>query len=797
MKKLKWIITLLIVSLVIGVIGCKDPEVEHQHQFTKKWEIDEYYHWKKCNCGEIDFESEHSFGDWQVIKAATEEAEGKQERKCTVCPYTTTEVIEKLAHTHKFATDWTKDKTNHWYAATCEHTTEVSGKAAHSFGEYVSNNDATTEVDGTKTRECSVCGYKDTVTDEGSKIHVHTYSEDWTKEETNHWHAATCGHDVTDSKATHTFGEWQVTKAATEEAEGTKERSCTVCGYIATEAIEKLAHTHKFATDWTKDETHHWYAATCEHKDEVINKVKHTFGDWTITKEPTEEAEGSREKSCTVCEYTVPEVIEKLEHKHKFATDWTKDETHHWYAATCGHTTEVSEKAEHSFGDWTVTKAATEEAEGSKERTCTVCGYTATEAIEKLAHTHKFATDWTKDETNHWYASTCGHTTEVSEKGEHTFGNWTTTKDATEEAEGSKERTCTVCGYTVTEVIEKLAHTHKFATDWIKDETNHWHAATCEHTTEVSGKAKHSFGDWTTTKKATKEAEGSKERVCTVCNYKEVVDIAKIPEDFVLIPAGTFQMGSEEGYSSNKPVHQVTITKSFYMGKYEVTQAEYEKYCWYGSSSPSSDYGDGGNYPAYYVSWYDTLVYCNKRSIAEGLTPCYSISGNTDPDTWGTVPTTRNSTWDAAICNFEANGYRLPTEAEWEYAARAGDNTVDSLTYSGTSDVNKLGKYAWYYSNSNDATHEVGTKLQNAYGLYDMSGNVWEWCWNWFTNSYDTGKEGGSNPTGTSTGSDRVNRGGSWGTNFDGCTVSCRGYDYPYGRYSSGVGFRVVRASSN
>ena len=556
MKKLKWIITLLIVSLVIGVIGCKDPEVEHQHQFTKKWEIDEYYHWKKCNCGEIDFESEHSFGDWQVIKAATEEAEGKQERKCTVCPYKATEVIEKLAHTHKFATDWTKD-------------------------------------------------------------------------ETNHWHVSTCGHEVTDGKATHTFGDWTVTKAATEEAEGTKERSCTVCGYTATEVIEKLAHTHKFATDWTQDGTYHWHAAICE------------------------------------------------------------------------HTTEVSEKAAHSFGDWTITKAATEEAEGSKERSCTVCGYTATKVIAKLAHPHKFATDWTKDGTYHWHAATCGHDVTDS-KAEHSFVN----------------------------------------------------------------------------------------EVCTICEY------SRIPEGFVLIPAGTFQMGSEDGYDDNKPVHQVTITKSFYMGKYEVTQAEYEKYCSYGSCSPSSSYGDGDNYPAYYVSWYDALVYCNKRSMAEGLTPCYSIKGSTNPKDWGTVPTSRNEIWDAVICNWNANGYRLPTEAEWEYAARAGDNTVDNFTYSGTSDVNKLGEYAWYKDNSNSTTHEVGTKLQNAYGLYDMSGNVREWCWNWYTDSYDTGKEGDRDPTGSSAGSYRVYRGGGWSGISDGCAVSYRDYYDPNLHYSN-LGFRVVRASSN
>ena len=268
-----------------------------------------------------------------------------------------------------------------------------------------------------------------------------------------------------------------------------------------------------------------------------------------------------------------------------------------------------------------------------------------------------------------------------------------------------------------------------------------------------------------------------------------------IPEGFVLIPAGSFQMGSNEGYDDNKPVHEVTITKPFYMGKYEVTQAEYEVYCSYGSSSPSSSYGDGDNYPAYYVRWYDALVYCNKRSMAEGLTPCYSIDGSTDPVVWGDVPTSSNRTWNAVECNWNANGYRLPTEAEWEYAARAGDNTVDSLTYSGTSDVNKLGEYAWYYDNSDSTTHEVGKKEANAFGLYDMSGNVWEWCWNWYTDSYDEETEGGSDPTGSSAGSSRVYRGGSWSSNSGRCAVSYRDHYYPSFRYYN-LGFRVVRLAN-
>ena len=274
-----------------------------------------------------------------------------------------------------------------------------------------------------------------------------------------------------------------------------------------------------------------------------------------------------------------------------------------------------------------------------------------------------------------------------------------------------------------------------------------------------------------------------------------------VPEGFVLIPAGTFQMGSKDGEDSNKPVHEVTITKPFYMGKYEVTQAEYEKYCSYtGSNSPNSSYGDGDNYPAYYVSWYDAIVYCNKRSMAEGLTPCYSINDLTNPEEWGKLPTTAwddplRDTWDAVECNWNANGYRLPTEAEWEYAARAGDNTVDSLTYSGTSDVNELEKYAWYYDNSDYTTHEVGKKEANVFGLYDMSGNIWEWCWNWFTSEYDENTEGGSDPTGASAGSNRVYRGGGWYDYSDYCAVSYRDCSIPLLPLHY-LGFRVVRRAN-
>ena len=780
MKKThRWLSAFVSVALAFAVAGCQIDSDRHEHSFSKDWTSNATDHWHAATCGhtkEVSDKTAHTFGEWNTTVEATEETEGKKERICSVCLYKEEQSLAKLDHTHKFSSDWTSDAIDHWHAATCGHTKEVSDKAKHIFGDWTVTKEATEEAEGSKERSCSVCGY--TATEASEKLaHTHKFAEEWTKDETNHWHAATCGHTTEVSgKAEHSFGDWTVTKEATCTENGERKTTCTICGY---------------------------------EKTEVSGKAEHTFGDYVSNNDATTEADGTKTRECSVCGYkdTVTDEGSKI-HVHTFAEEWTSDASGHWHAAACGHTDEKSGFAEHTFGEYVSNNDATTETDGTKTRECSVCGYkdTVTDEGSKI-HVHTFEEEWSSDETNHWHASTCGHTTEISGKAEHSFGDWIVTKAATEEAEGSRERTCTVCGYTATEAIEKLAHTHKFAKEWTKDGTYHWHAATCEHTEEVSDKAAHSFGDWTVTKAATCTEKGEKKTTCTTCGYEEteITDKAEhtytngvcncgLPEGFVLIPAGTFQMGSNAGEDRNKPVHEVTITKSFYMGKYEVTQAEYEKYCWYGGISPSSSYGDGDNYPAYYVSWYDALVYCNKRSMAEGLTPCYSISGNTDPSKWGTVPTSTDSTWNAVVCNWNANGYRLPTEAEWEYAARAGDNTV-GLIYSGTSDVNKLGEYAWYAINSNSKTHRVGTKSPNAFGLYDMSGNVCEWCWNRSTNSYDAETEGGSDPTGASSGGGRVARGGGWNFFSDRFSVSFRGSDYP-SFCSNYVGFRVVRASS-
>lgn len=196
-------------------------------------------------------------------------------------------------------------------------------------------------------------------------------------------------------------------------------------------------------------------------------------------------------------------------------------------------------------------------------------------------------------------------------------------------------------------------------------------------------------------------------------------------------------------------------------------------------------------------------MYCNKRSIAEGLTPCYTISGGTNPSNWGAVPTTSNSAWNSAICNFNANGYRLPTEAEWEYLARGGNTSnTGQTTYSGSDTIDRV---AWYRENANTVgrddtnygVHPVKTKFPNALGLYDMSGNVWELCWDTYgTITSSTGAFGIS--SNSSNRAKCVIRGGAWYREPSYCTVTVREVGNKNDRgtpYGNTWSFRVVRTA--
>ena len=204
--------------------------------------------------------------------------------------------------------------------------------------------------------------------------HSHTFAESWSSDETKHWHAADCGHDVKKDEAEHTFNSGEITSPATEEKNGEKTFTCAVCGYKKTESIPALGHTHTFDTEnWEKDATHHWHKATCEHSDEKGNYAEHTFNDGEITTPATEETEGVRTLTCTVCGYVKTEAVAKL--PHTFDTEnWEKDATHHWHKATCEHSDEKGDYAEH-VGDWIVKTPADYGMPKVEEKTCAVCSY--------------------------------------------------------------------------------------------------------------------------------------------------------------------------------------------------------------------------------------------------------------------------------------------------------------------------------------------------------------------------------------------------------------------------------------
>lgn len=267
----------------------------------------------------------------------------------------------------------------------------------------------------------------------------------------------------------------------------------------------------------------------------------------------------------------------------------------------------------------------------------------------------------------------------------------------------------------------------------------------------------------------------------------------------IFIEGGSFRMGSTDGGDDEDPVHTVRVG-DFRMMETEVTHAAFIEFL--NSAGVSRDGSLGGNElidmddsdcavdysdysgrfsfggsgyassadtPVMEVTWYGAVVYANWLSEEDGLTPAYRISGST-------------VSW-----NRSADGWRLPTEAEWEYAARGGQEARNT-TYAGSNSVDRV---AWYDDNSGDRTQPVGQKQPNELGLHDMSGNVWEWCWDWYDGDY-YGSAPTSDPSGPGSGSNRVRRGGSWGSYASGTRVAFRSSGYPGNSYDSS-GFRLVR----
>lgn len=234
----------------------------------------------------------------------------------------------------------------------------------------------------------------------------------------------------------------------------------------------------------------------------------------------------------------------------------------------------------------------------------------------------------------------------------------------------------------------------------------------------------------------------------------------------VRIPGGRFLMGDKTQVDA--PPHEVAVS-SFYMDKYLVTQDQYQKVM---GDNPSR--WKAGRNPVEQVRWSDAVKFCNRRSQLENLQPCYDLK-----------------TWK---CNFQANGYRLPTEAEWEYACRAGTST----TYFFGDNPSKLGDYAWFDKNSARRAQAVGQKLPNPWGLYDMCGNVWQWCNDFYKVDYYQ-QAPHQDPTGPEAGETKVVRGGAWRFGADTCRCGYRYNENPgYADVCFGYdiyGFRCVRSA--
>jgi formylglycine-generating enzyme required for sulfatase activity len=265
----------------------------------------------------------------------------------------------------------------------------------------------------------------------------------------------------------------------------------------------------------------------------------------------------------------------------------------------------------------------------------------------------------------------------------------------------------------------------------------------------------------------------------------------------VTVPAGSFQRDATATNIS-------TITTAYRMSAHEITRAQFVEIM-------VTDPSDGGSSsgttdPVQMTNWYHVIAFCNKLSLAEGLTPVYTVTGvDFTTLTYGAIPTTGNADWNAATATWTNNGYRLPTEMEWMWAAMGapgdgqggGTNTTGyAKAFAGSTGSNVIGDYAvfGYYGGetgrtTTERTNPVGSKLANELGLYDMSGNVWEWCWDWYA-GYPTGTQ--TDYRGAASGANRVKRVGCWNSPASDCTVAHRVGLNPEGR-TDAIGFRVVR----
>lgn len=398
-------------------------------------------------------------------------------------------------HKHTYEQTWTFDETNHYHKATCEHPDEVSNFEAHKFSGWTDNKDTTCCKDGTKSRVCKTCRYKETVVNEGSATGKHTFLKTWTGDASGHWHPADCGNPEAkkDFTAKHKFGNYVADNNATCEEDGTQTRTCSICGYKDTVAIPGT-------------------------------KKGHSFGAYTSNYDATCTADGTKTRKCKTCGKKDTVLDAKTAKGHSYSSEWTFDETNHWHVATCEHSDLIKSSETHKFYSWYSNKDATCTEDGTKTRTCVICGYVETDADKGSAKGHNFPIDWSRGDRPKIYKSN---------------------NDATCTQDGTKSTTCKTCGYVETVEDNGSAKGHNFPTnDWgsvvyksnkdatcTQDGTESAKCKTCgyvETVTDYRSAKGHKSDEGTVTKVATTKEDGEKIYKCTVCG--EVLKTVVLPK---------------------------------------------------------------------------------------------------------------------------------------------------------------------------------------------------------------------------------------------------------------------------
>ena len=450
------------------------------------------------------------------------------------------------SHTHSYGTEWKYDDTDHWHECECGDKANI---AAHSASEWIVDTAATETADGTKHKECTVCKKvleTATIPATGSS-HTHSYGTDWKYDGTNHWHECDCG-DKADTAA-HSF-QWVIDKAATKEATGIKHEECTVCGAKRSENTE-IPALRDYAVTVTGGTATVAAGTPITRAMEGVEVTvtaqapdgKH-FVKWVV------KAGGitlANETSATTT-FTMPanDVTIEAEFAENPVEAYTLTVIKGTASVAAG--TPIIDKIEQNtvvtvtadapeagkvFDKWVVLEGNVTLADATKATTTfTMPGndvkIEATYKDAPPSHTHSYGTDWKYDDTNHWHECECGDKADIAA---HSASEWIVDTAATETADGTKHKECTVCKKvleTATIPATGSTHTHSYGTEWKYDGTNHWHECECDDKADT---AAHSF-QWVIDKAATKEATGIKHEECTVCGAKrsENTVIDKLPD---------------------------------------------------------------------------------------------------------------------------------------------------------------------------------------------------------------------------------------------------------------------------